>query len=647
MNLSTDPDLQSRKCNLEILNKTMGGKKEIFEASSKQLAIVSPGCHISIIAGTRCDTILNLHCENYDIVTPNPSVLTELSPIIADSNEGLILQCNSNSITTNDLSETRHKEHFISEVSLTAMLSDDKINVPSFILTPTQYELDLLQNGRMSYFVFVHLNVEAQGDVRKDGLDDTNGSSKPPDNDCKIDHDFEVTYENENAHFEEMEAESRPGNYLEGRIRPSEVIKQETDDKEVSNIYQWQLRCEQSSQYVQGQTHARRRRCKTSRRSSGSSEYEYNFDDDHDDNDIALQRMAVKTLAPKKKKLTKYDSDSIIYHLSEHSSVLENGDDSLSECESRDRNEGASVKPRADQSLAVHCHICQRSLLSRSSLRYHMFLDHGIYNESEDGTSSEYQAFEIVTLDKRFSLLQTTNLNADGDLNEPKSRTEDPISGASSETGLNTVLKSGNVAPSQIGTENDTNTTKAKIRLEITLLSPDRFLCPMCDMMLETNFGVKRHIYKQHLMKNSDKADEFLCPDCGKVLPTIRGVRRHMEVEHTKEKSMCNICGKLCRCKSALKTHIKGHCATFRCDRCPRVFNQKKSLAVHLMSHDKIKDFICDWPDCGRRFASKWSLQVHVRRHTGEKPLRCNHCSYACTQRNALNFHQKSKHRHE
>ena len=49
-------------------------------------------------------------------------------------------------------------------------------------------------------------------------------------------------------------------------------------------------------------------------------------------------------------------------------------------------------------------------------------------------------------------------------------------------------------------------------------------------------------------------------------------------------------------------------------------------------------------PLCSYVASRPYHLKVHMRKHTGEKPFRCNMCMYRCSQRSNLRIHIDSHH---
>lgn len=63
-----------------------------------------------------------------------------------------------------------------------------------------------------------------------------------------------------------------------------------------------------------------------------------------------------------------------------------------------------------------------------------------------------------------------------------------------------------------------------------------------------------------------------------------------------------------------------------------------------LCAHNVItgeKPFVCQWPECGRRFSRSDELSRHKRTHTGEKKFACNVCGRRFMRSDHLAKHTK------
>lgn len=53
------------------------------------------------------------------------------------------------------------------------------------------------------------------------------------------------------------------------------------------------------------------------------------------------------------------------------------------------------------------------------------------------------------------------------------------------------------------------------------------------------------------------------------------------------------------------------------------------------------KPFVCQWPECNRRFSRSDELSRHKRTHTGEKKFACNSCGRRFMRSDHLAKHAK------
>lgn len=151
-------------------------------------------------------------------------------------------------------------------------------------------------------------------------------------------------------------------------------------------------------------------------------------------------------------------------------------------------------------------------------------------------------------------------------------------------------------------------------------------------------------------MSNMMKKDNlFPCEKCPKVFKQTGHLNRHIKGVHDEIKDhKCKQCDYGASTSINLTAHIKimhsNNQDMFSCELCPKTFNHKSNLKVHIKGvHCRIKDNTCAVCD----FSA--STSSDVKRHTkfvhlNIKEHACNKCNYSCATKQNLESHKNSIH---
>ncbi|XP_058449179.1 uncharacterized protein LOC131429149 [Malaya genurostris] len=139
---------------------------------------------------------------------------------------------------------------------------------------------------------------------------------------------------------------------------------------------------------------------------------------------------------------------------------------------------------------------------------------------------------------------------------------------------------------------------------------------------------------------------EYACdvPKCDFVSNVYREYFYHKNVH--RKRFQCETCQKRFPFKSSLTRHImlahehKSFPKTLSCSYCPKMFNCRQKLKVHIDGHEDNRRYKCSF--CEKSFVQKNNCTTHEKIHTGERPHVCRFCPAAFISSSGRKKHEKT-----
>lgn len=168
--------------------------------------------------------------------------------------------------------------------------------------------------------------------------------------------------------------------------------------------------------------------------------------------------------------------------------------------------------------------------------------------------------------------------------------------------------------------------------------------CSQCPGTFKNLDKLTLHLWNEHEIGTVAR-----CQLCDYSSPLHSSLVKHAASHITKECITCAICSKKFKTRATIKTHLRVHRGEevmYKCESCPVMYSQKFNLIKHLASKHQCdadgrpltQSLSC--PYCAFTTLADYKLKAHiVRRHTVDKPFKCNHCTYATTEKTALAKH--------
>lgn len=175
-------------------------------------------------------------------------------------------------------------------------------------------------------------------------------------------------------------------------------------------------------------------------------------------------------------------------------------------------------------------------------------------------------------------------------------------------------------------------------------------ICDLCGYAASFKHRLETHKAIQHGITDQTHP----CPKCPKIASTLKQLKVHLKNVHSPDMMTCphpgcnEILRRHCMDKHVQRMHEDRTESDDRppCPQCGKRFTNKYILQDHIDGvHMGKREYVCDWPGCGKKFARPWNLTVHRRIHTDEKPLQCELCGFRGRQKNSMNHHYKTHHK--
>jgi len=131
------------------------------------------------------------------------------------------------------------------------------------------------------------------------------------------------------------------------------------------------------------------------------------------------------------------------------------------------------------------------------------------------------------------------------------------------------------------------------------------------------------------MAENPNTSDQETLPPCAE-----KKKRQRQNDHQGKKKHWCPTCNQGFTRLQGLKKHL-GH-FLFECEECNLIVKSKWNLDRHIRSHQGVKPFQCQVPECSRTFADKSALSKHMSK-THKKPLQRS------TRKNSEEKYEKRK----
>ncbi|CAH0396031.1 unnamed protein product [Bemisia tabaci] len=161
------------------------------------------------------------------------------------------------------------------------------------------------------------------------------------------------------------------------------------------------------------------------------------------------------------------------------------------------------------------------------------------------------------------------------------------------------------------------------------------YSCDLCTAKFSTKPILSDHMRSVHSNKRP-----FECKVCCKSFKLKSHLVKHSRMHSSEKPFKCELCPATFRYPQSAKEHLRVHSneKPYLCSICPKSFKYSSQLFVHEKRHSKKRAFVCDL--CKTKFKTRETISKHIRIvHLGEKPVKCNLCTYKTINTSSLKKH--------